>query len=149
VQVVRDFAPSLPAITTEKHKVFQILVNLLRNANAACDDSSNAGKQVTVRARREDGQVLIQVVDNGVGIPRENLDRIFNHGFTTKNDGHGFGLHSSANAAKEIGGWISVQSDGPGQGATFTLGLPVDRGVALVGKPRCQNADRPSVPANS
>jgi len=148
-QVVRDFAPSLPAITTEKHKVFQILVNLLRNANAACDDSSNAGKQVTVRARREDGQVLIQVVDNGVGIPGENLDRIFNHGFTTKNDGHGFGLHSCANAAKEIGGWISVQSDGPGQGATFTLGLPVERRVALVGKPRCQSADRPSVPANS
>ena len=64
-------------------------------------------------------------IDNGVGISQDNLTRIFNHGFTTKKDGHGFGLHSGALAAKEMGGSLNVHSDGSGQGATFTLELPV------------------------
>jgi signal transduction histidine kinase len=64
--------------------------------------------------------------DNGVGIPAANLNKIFNHGFTTrKKGGHGFGLHSGANAAKEMGGTLKVESDGPGHGATFTLELPL------------------------
>jgi signal transduction histidine kinase len=64
------------------------------------------------------------VADNGIGIPAENLTRIFNHGFTTRKNGHGFGLHSGALAAKEMGGALAVHSDGPGCGATFTLELP-------------------------
>jgi len=67
------------------------------------------------------------VRDNGMGIPPENLTRIFVHGFTTRKEGHGFGLHSGALAAREMGGSLSVHSDGPGKGATFTLELP--RGV--------------------
>jgi signal transduction histidine kinase len=69
--------------------------------------------------------VSIIVRDNGIGIPPENLIKIFNHGFTTKRDGHGFGLHSGANAAKEMGGSLTAESNGPGLGATFTLELPV------------------------
>jgi signal transduction histidine kinase len=72
-----------------------------------------------------DERVRIAVIDNGVGIPAENLTRIFGHGFTTRKDGHGYGLHSGALAARELGGTLAVQSDGPGQGATFTLELPV------------------------
>jgi len=64
------------------------------------------------------------VEDNGVGIPAGNLIRIFQHGFTTRKDGHGFGLHSAANAAREMKGALTVHSDGPGRGATFTLELP-------------------------
>jgi signal transduction histidine kinase len=75
-------------------------------------------------ALRRGGRIKISVSDNGVGIPPENLSRIFNHGFTTKKDGHGFGLHSGALAATEMGGALHVQSDGPGCGATFTLELP-------------------------
>jgi signal transduction histidine kinase len=71
--------------------------------------------------------VRITVTDNGVGIPAENLQRIFNHGFTTRKDGHGFGLHSGALAARELGGKLQVHSDGPGKGATFTLELPMNR----------------------
>ena len=67
------------------------------------------------------------MIDNGVGIPKENLTRIFSHGFTTRKNGHGFGLHSSALAAKELGGALSVHSDGPGKGATFTLVLNLNR----------------------
>ena len=65
------------------------------------------------------------MTDTGVGIPAENMIRIFNHGFTTKKSGHGFGLHSGALAARELGGELRVRSDGPGLGATFVLELPV------------------------
>ena len=67
----------------------------------------------------------VAVADNGVGIPAENLTKIFNHGFTTKKDGHGFGLHSSANAAREMGGLLVAESEGRGRGAIFTLELPI------------------------
>jgi sensor histidine kinase regulating citrate/malate metabolism len=81
-------------------------------------------EQLAVRIANGDGLVKISVVDNGVGIPPENLARIFNHGFTTKKDGHGFGLRSGAIAATEMGGSLSAQSEGARRGATFTLELP-------------------------
>ena len=126
IAVVRDLAADLPRVCVDKHKTLQILINLVRNAKHACDDSSRTDKRITLRAVSDgSGSVKISVTDNGVGIPPENLTRIFNHGFTTKKDGHGFGLHSGANAAREIGGRLSVASDGPGCGATFTLELPL------------------------
>jgi signal transduction histidine kinase len=124
VSLVRDFQ-EVPLITVDKHKVLQILVNVIRNAKYACDESKGAEKRVTVRVRAADGMVLLSVIDTGVGIAQENLERIFNHGFTTRKDGHGFGLHSSALAAKELGGMLRAESAGPGQGATFTLTLPL------------------------
>jgi signal transduction histidine kinase len=68
---------------------------------------------------------MIRVEDNGIGIPPENLTRIFSHGFTTRPDGHGFGLHIGAINAREMGGSLSVASEGTGRGATFTLILPM------------------------
>jgi two-component system NtrC family sensor kinase len=65
-----------------------------------------------------------QVTDNGVGIAADNLTRIFQHGFTTRKEGHGFGLHSAALTARELGGSLAAASEGPGRGATFTLELP-------------------------
>jgi PAS domain S-box-containing protein len=124
VKVLREFNDVAP-ILTEKHKVLQILVNLIRNAEYACDDSERDDKQIKLRITNGDGRIKISVIDNGVGIPPENLTRIFNHGFTTKKDGHGFGLHSGALAAKELGGALTVFSEGNGRGATFTLELPV------------------------
>jgi PAS domain S-box-containing protein len=123
VSVVRDFSPTAP-IKVEKHKVLQILVNLISNARHACDESDRLDKQITLRIFKRDERTCISVIDNGVGIPPENRTRIFNHGFTTRKDGHGFGLHSGALAATEIGGRLTVQSDGIGSGATFTLELP-------------------------
>ncbi len=124
VQLIREFDPEVPEITVEKHKVLQILVNLVRNAKYACDESNRKDKQMTVRVTNGDDRVRITVSDNGVGIPPENLTRIFNHGFTTRKGGHGFGLHSGALAAKEMSGVLRAHSDGPGKGATFTLELP-------------------------
>jgi len=125
IELVREFDPGVPAITVDKHKVILVLVNLLQNAKHACEESGRPDKRLTVRLARQDSRVTISVIDNGVGIPPENLTRIFNHGFTTRKNGHGFGLHSSALAAREMGGALVVHSDGCGKGATFTLDLPL------------------------
>src|SRR5205814_284669 len=125
VRVIREYQQNLPEITVDKHKVLQILVNLISNAKKACDESPKPEKLLTVRIDQAQDRVKIAVIDNGVGIPPENLTRIFNHGFTTRKDGHGFGLHSGALAAKEMGGALRVHSDGPGHGAMFTLELPI------------------------
>jgi C4-dicarboxylate-specific signal transduction histidine kinase len=124
VNVVRDYAAK-PTVTLEKHKVLQILVNVMRNAKYACDESGRRDKQMKIAITNGHDRVRIAVADNGVGIPAENLSRIFAHGFTTRKDGHGFGLHSGALAAKELGGTLTAHSDGPGQGATFVLDLPL------------------------
>jgi signal transduction histidine kinase len=113
-------------LTVDKHKMLQILVNLLRNAKYACEESGPPAKKVTVRIKRAGNErVRIEIADNGVGIPPENLTRIFSHGFTTREHGHGFGLHSAALAAKEMGGSLTVHSKGVGKGATFVLELPL------------------------
>ena len=124
VRVVRDFTPTSP-LHGERGKVLQILVNLIRNAKYAADDGGSNDKIITLRiAPGALGRVLLSVQDNGIGIAPENLTRIFAHGFTTRKEGHGFGLHSSANAATEMKGTLSVHSAGIGCGATFTLDLP-------------------------
>jgi C4-dicarboxylate-specific signal transduction histidine kinase len=124
VEVVRDFEGE-PQVNIDKHKVLQILVNLVRNAKYACSESALPDRRMTLSVRTVNGRVRIIVADNGVGIAPENLTRIFNHGFTTRAAGHGFGLHSGALAAREIGGTLSVHSDGVGRGAAFSLELPL------------------------
>ncbi|MEO5959791.1 MAG: PAS domain S-box protein, partial [Opitutaceae bacterium] len=123
VALVRDFRAN-PVVTVEKHKVLQILVNLMRNAKHACEESGRGDKCMTVQVSAEPARVKITVSDNGVGIPPENLTRIFAHGFTTRREGHGFGLHSGALAAQELGGALTAYSEGVGRGASFVLELP-------------------------
>ncbi|MEJ0091167.1 MAG: HAMP domain-containing sensor histidine kinase [Limisphaerales bacterium] len=127
IRVIREFQ-KVPLITAEKHKMLQILVNLINNARQACDEAKPAEKKLTIIVSKENAGVSIAVTDNGNGIRPENIHRIFAHGFTTKKDGHGFGLHSSALAAKEMGGSLTAHSDGPGLGATFVLELPFQPG---------------------
>lgn len=135
IKVRREIA-ELPAISTDKHVVLQILINLLTNARHALSASNRTDKELIVRGRvasRDDREFLVvEVADNGMGIDQANLTRIFNHGFTTKKDGHGFGLHSAANAIKQLGGSIHVHSDGLGTGATFTLELPCQPELAIL-----------------
>jgi PAS domain S-box-containing protein len=123
----REFEP-VPPVFVDKHRVLQILVNLIRNGKYALSDSERRVKQMKLRIVRSAwDRVQIQVIDNGIGIAPENLTRIFAHGFTTRKEGHGFGLHSGALAARELGGSLTVHSDGLGKGATFTLELPLNR----------------------
>jgi PAS domain S-box-containing protein len=126
INVLREYSET-PPVLVEKHKVLQVLVNLIRNAKYACDDSEKPDRQIILRVANGNGRIKVSVIDNGVGIPAENITRIFNHGFTTRKDGHGFGLHSGALAAKEMGGSLAAFSEGPGRGATFTLELPMQR----------------------
>jgi C4-dicarboxylate-specific signal transduction histidine kinase len=120
---LREFN-EIPSVMAEKHKVLQILVNLVRNAMQALEGPNTTERRLTIRVCQESGRARIAVADNGVGIQLENLPKIFTHGFTTKRDGHGFGLHSAALAAREMGGSLTVHSDGRSKGATFTLELP-------------------------
>jgi len=125
VTVRREFQ-NVPAVRVDRHKVLQVLVNLFRNAKYSLDEAAPPEKILNLGvAMNGDGKVKITVRDNGIGIPRENLTRIFGHGFTTKRDGHGFGLHSGALAAKEMGGSLHADSEGIGKGAVFVLELPV------------------------
>jgi signal transduction histidine kinase len=107
----------------DRHRLIQIMVNVLRNAESACYQTPD--KTVTVRIKRASADGFrIEVADTGIGIPPENLTKIFTHGFTTRKDGHGFGLHSSLQVATEMGGTLTAQSPGHGKGATFILELP-------------------------
>jgi signal transduction histidine kinase len=116
----------VPLVRVDRHKVLQILINLLRNAKYALDESKRADKRITISVSVvNDRSVHIVVADNGIGISPENLTRIFAHGFTTREEGHGFGLHSGALAAHAMGGSLSVTSAGTGHGATFTLEFPI------------------------
>jgi signal transduction histidine kinase len=117
----------LPPIKTDRHKVLQILLNLTRNAKDAIKESGNTERQIAIRMIRVGAErVAVHVSDTGIGIPPDNLVRIFSHGFTTKKEGHGFGLHSGSLAAKQLGGSLSVKSWGTNAGAVFTLELPID-----------------------
>jgi C4-dicarboxylate-specific signal transduction histidine kinase len=129
ISVVKDFA-DIPSLLLDKHLVLQILINLIGNAKWAMVGVPDRPHQITLRmesAERADGARLsVHVEDNGEGIAPEHLTRLFAHGFTTRKNGHGFGLHSCALAAKEMGGTITARSDGRGKGAVFTLELPAN-----------------------
>lgn len=124
IAVIRDFEEGL-WIETDKHQIMQIIVNLIRNAKHACLDSAVSPHQITVAASNVgDDTFSISVADNGIGIAPEDYAKLFTFGFTTKEKGSGFGLHSCANTAKELGGSLDVKSEGLGTGATFVLTLP-------------------------
>jgi PAS domain S-box-containing protein len=129
ITVRKEYAAA-PALLLDKHLVLQILVNLIGNAKHAMDGVPDRLHQITLRTQicgsADEPRLRIRVEDNGEGIPPESLAKLFTHGFTTRRNGHGFGLHSCALAAKEMRGAISAHSDGPGQGAAFTLDLPVN-----------------------
>lgn len=128
VEIVREYE-ELPPVHVDKHKLMEILVNLLQNARQALAEVDRPAKRVTIRIRRTGSRVRLEVADNGPGISADNLARVFHHGFTTKKDGHGFGLHVSANAATEMGASLRAESEGLGHGATFVLEIPMQEAV--------------------
>ncbi|NVZ64921.1 GHKL domain-containing protein [Pseudomonas gingeri] len=125
VTVLKDYQ-DVPTLLGDKHRLLLIMINLISNAKYAVSDLSNRERDITLGVRVIDDTTLrISVKDDGEGIAPENISRIFNHGFTTRKDGHGFGLHSCALAAVEMNGHLYVHSDGPGKGALFTLEIPL------------------------
>ena len=120
--------PETPTIVGQKSKLLQVVTNLIKNAKEATleNDARNKEKEIIIDIGiYKNKSVYVSVTDNGVGIKEENLSNIFNHGFTTKENGHGFGLHTSANSMTEMGGMLTVSSDGANKGACFTLSVPI------------------------
>lgn len=125
VTVVKEFS-KVPVLLLDKHKVLLILINLISNAKHAMAHLVDRSRTMTLSVDVvEKGNLRVCVKDEGEGIALENLAQIFAHGFTTRKDGHGFGLHSCALAAMEMEGTLSAHSDGPGKGAIFTLEIPL------------------------
>lgn len=126
IQVIKHYG-QIPSAVVDKVKLLQVLVNLLRNAKDALNQSTNRNKLISVTSSIMNNKIIIQIKDNGIGILPKNLQKIFYHGFTTKVTGHGFGLHASALVMHELGGEIEVASEGHEKGAVFTLTLPYKR----------------------
>lgn len=125
LRVVREY-DDLPEVLADKHRLLEVLVNLIQNARQAMDGTGRE-KRLTLRLRRAgEDRVRLSVSDTGVGIDRDSLTKVFALGYTTRPGGHGYGLHTAANAATEMGGSLTADSSGPGTGATFTLELPFD-----------------------
>jgi ligand-binding sensor domain-containing protein/signal transduction histidine kinase len=130
ISIVKEFA-DVPSVLLDRHLMLQILINLIGNAkhaiNAGCQKPSQIKLKLDIAASIDKPRLRIRVEDNGEGIAPENLTRLFAHGFTTRKNGHGFGLHSCALAVKEMKGSITAFSDGLGLGAAFVLELPINR----------------------
>jgi len=125
VEMVREYAAPIP-INLDRARALQILVNFLTNAIHAVKQNAPGSRRIVIRTAPSELGVAFSVIDNGIGIAAENLGRIFTHGYTTRRDGHGFGLHSGALAARLLGGQVRVESAGIGSGANFTVDLPLD-----------------------
>lgn len=108
-------------VTIQKSKLIHILINLFKNAKEAMEGLAPGNKKIVLQTYQDERNVYLSVKDNGEGIRAKDQQKVFNHGFTTKEEGHGFGLHTCANYMKEMGGEIEVESAGKGKGTTFIL----------------------------
>lgn len=126
--IIKRYFDNIPLLYTDKNKLLQILINLILNAKDAFSASNQSHKNLTLYIKMmQDNCINIIVQDNGVGISPDNLGHIFSFGFSTKKEGHGFGLHNSWLLAKELGGSLDAKSDGIGKGSIFTLALPMNK----------------------
>ncbi len=120
VSVLREIEPDLPPVLADRDQVLQVLLNLVRNAL----DAMGGGGTLRIRAARAATGVTFTVSDSGAGISPEDLARVFEPYFTTKEGGTGLGLAIAHRIAEEHAGRLEATSR-PGQGAAFTLTLPV------------------------
>lgn len=126
IEVMRKIE-DLQAVQLDRHKILQILVNMVNNAIKAVEDANRKeqDRHIQIRLYQTDEYVNFSVTDNGVGIPSENMPRLFEYGFTTRKTGHGFGLHGCLTLAREMGANLTAESEGADLGATFILSVPL------------------------
>jgi two-component system, NtrC family, sensor kinase len=117
---------NIPMLYVDKHKALQIIINLISNAKYALIGSGKESKKIYIIIKKQDSKVSVEIKDNGIGIASEDMSHLFEYGFKKRRGGHGYGLHHSALVANELGGKISVSSDGLGEGASFTMIFPID-----------------------
>jgi signal transduction histidine kinase len=123
VQVERRYG-KLPAVPMNKSKMMQVLVNLVKNGVESMISAGSPEPKMILAARIEGDKLIIEVTDSGMGIDPANVGSLFRSGFTTKPNGHGFGLHFCANTISAMNGSLTARSDGVGKGATFRIELP-------------------------
>ncbi|MBN1983726.1 MAG: GHKL domain-containing protein [Chitinivibrionales bacterium] len=126
ITLEKHFLP-VPPIAIQKAKIMHIFINLIKNAIEAVQQSPIERRRITISIDSDEQSVYCRIIDSGYGIKADLLEKIFNHGFTTKKDGHGFGLHSCANYMTELNGKMWAESDGEGSGATFILRFPISK----------------------
>jgi signal transduction histidine kinase len=120
-------------IKGQKSSVIQILLNIFKNACTALEQNEPVNRIITIETGKKKGKkAYVKISDNGIGICKEDLDKVFHFGYTRQVDGHGFGLHACADIINKMGGTITVESSGPGRGATFTLFFPLTNTVRMV-----------------
>lgn len=124
IRIVRQYE-KVPEIEVQKTKLAQILLNIIKNAKEAVSNVPEKNRMITIKVEKDREYLYVKFIDKGIGIRHENLSKIFNHGFTTKESGHGFGLHTCANQMTEMGAKIYADSEGEGNGATFVLQFPL------------------------
>lgn len=125
LEIVKEYN-DVDKVNVERSKMIHTLVNLLKNAKEAMGDLNPEQKKLTLKTWQDDNFIYLSINDTGTGVKKEHLKRMFNHGFTTKAKGHGYGLHSCANYMKELKGTINIESEGEQKGTTVTLGFPRD-----------------------
>ncbi len=123
IDVITSYA-SLEKIPVQKIKLMHILINIIHNARDAMFSIPRDKRKLYISLKKSNGFIQIKIKDTGEGISKKNINKIFTHGFTTKMDGRGFGLHNSANAMMEMNGKLKVESDGSDKGTTFILEFP-------------------------
>jgi signal transduction histidine kinase len=129
ITVEREYG-EVQEVTIQKAKLVHVFVNLISNAKDAMLDTPPEKRALTIAVRDGSDAVIVKFTDTGCGIPPENITKIFSHGFTTKKNGHGYGLHSSANYMKEMGGKLWAESGDPGKGSCFICKLMKNEAAA-------------------
>jgi tetratricopeptide (TPR) repeat protein len=127
IKITKKYSQTKP-ILIEKGKLIQVFVNLLKNAKESLETKDDKNRIITIDISEYKQFQTIEITDNGAGIPKENLTKIFSYGFSTKKEGKGFGLHTSALAMSEMKGKLSVESKGDGKGAKFIVSIPIEIG---------------------
>jgi len=123
IEQSHDPSPVLPCVPTQ---ISQVILNLLVNAFQAIEASHRANGRIDIRTRRQSGEMVLEIADNGGGIKPEHLSKLFDPFFTTKDvgEGTGLGLSISHHIVSAHGGRIEVESK-PGEGASFRVHLPL------------------------
>jgi len=124
IEIQRMFE-DLPLVLTDRHKLLQIIVCYVSNARDAMLLGGAAPPRVVLRLYRDGDDAVFSIQDTGLGMSEETLSHLWEFGFTTKRNGHGFGLHASVKAARDIGAVLRADSAGLAKGACFSARLPL------------------------
>ena len=125
VEVIKKYE-NVPMLYLDKHKALQVIINLISNAKYALIESDKESRKIFIFVKKNGNKISVEIKDNGVGIASEDIPHLFEYGFKKRRGGHGYGLHHSALVVNELGGRVSVSSDGLGEGASFTVIIPID-----------------------